>query len=308
MSAVQPFSFIAFSEWLSLDRKLSPHTVRAYQTDLRSLLQFLAQHWDCDHVEQNLANVSIADLRAWLADRHQRQECSPRSNARALATVRSVANFCEKHCGFTLTAATMIKGPRLPVLLPRPLEESSVRAVLAFPGTEDTSTPPWMIARDRAILMLLYGAGLRLGEALALPGDLTIGESLRFIGKRQKERIVPLLPIVQEHLRAYRQLCPFSLTSDTKFFRGARGNTLNPGHIQKLLRHMRAQLGLPETATPHALRHSFASHILETCDDLRSLQELLGHASLVTTQNYAKVTNTKLRRTYAQAHPRQRKK
>lgn len=299
---IKSFHVHDYVTWLSVDRGLSRHTVRAYQTDVLSLLDFLGGHKEADTPTEALKDLSLADLRAWLAHRHARGN-SHRSQARALAALKSLAHYCDIFMGVTIDCVEKITGPRLPALLPRPLEEDHIITLLA--SHQERDAPAWVVARDHAVMLLMYGAGLRLGEVLSLVANAaTHRPTLTVMGKRSKERRVPLLPMIQEAIADYRALCPYVLSPGTALFRGLRGGPLNAGHIQKSVRHLRAQLGLSDSVTPHALRHSFATHILSRCDDLRSLQELLGHASLATTQNYARVSQTKLRETYAKAHPR----
>jgi len=283
-----------WSAHLRDNRRMSLHTVRAYEATGLRLIAFLAEHYGG---APDLARVEASDLRAFLAARRG-DGIGNASAARELSAVRSFLIFAGGE-----DAMPRIKGPRVKKGLPRPISPSEALA-LADDVSEQASDA-WIAARDWAVLLLLYGAGLRISEALGLTGDvLPLGEAMRVTGKRDKTRIVPLLAAVREAIAAYVTLTPYSPSSDAPLFRGARGGPLNPAIIRRSVRAARSRLGLGERTTPHALRHSFATHLLAGGADLRSLQELLGHASLTSTQIYTAVDTAYLLDVYQTAHPR----
>lgn len=296
----------AWCRWLSAERRLAARTELAYHQDLKAFVRFLAEHRGGRVALADLAAIELADLRAWLAARH-RDGLARTSTARAVAAVRSFYRFLDRRQGIHNPALLAMRTPRLPHRLPRPLAEEDARDLIA--GARIEANQPWLGKRDTALLLLLYGAGLRIGEALALdrrdigrdPRDL---RGLRVRGKGDKERLVPVLPVVAEAIAAYLAATPSPPLPDEPLFKGARGGRLHPGVVQKQVRQLRVGLGLPETATPHALRHSFATHLLSDGADLRAIQELLGHASLSTTQGYTEVDGKRLLALYAKAHPR----
>ncbi len=288
----------AFADHLRRDRRRSAHTVRAYQATAERLLGFLSGHWGEAVDAAALATVSTADLRAFLAMRRA-EGLGNASAARELSAVRGFLDFASGHAG----AAPPIKGPRAKKGVPRPI--SPDEAVALAEDVAENAAEPWIAARDWAVLMLLYGAGLRIGEAMGLTGDvLPLGEVLRVTGKRAKTRQVPLLPQVRAAVEAYAGACPWPVARGAPLFRGAKGGPLSPAIIRRSVRAARARLGLGERTTPHALRHSFATHLLGRGADLRSLQELLGHASLSSTQIYTQVDAAHLLDVYRNAHPR----
>ncbi|MEZ5669940.1 MAG: tyrosine recombinase XerC [Alphaproteobacteria bacterium] len=294
----------AWLQWLAAERRASAHTVAAYRRDLMGFTRFVAEHCGGSVDFASLAGLRAADLRAWLAARHGDGRAKT-STARALSVVRSFYRHLRRRHGVENAAVATIRSPRLPVTAPRPLNEADARAAIdlaaALPDRE------WIGLRDAALATLLYGCGLRIGEALALDGrDRPAGGLLRVMGKGGKERQVPVLPVVTEALAAYEAACPFPLTAGAPLFRGARGGRLQPAVAQKAMRLVRGALGLPASATPHALRHSFATHLLAGGGDLRTIQELLGHASLAATQRYTAVDESRLRAVYDAAHPRAR--
>lgn len=249
-----------------------------------------------------LARLRVTDMRAWMA--HERARgVSARSLARALSAVKNFAGWMAERDGFDATAILAARAPKYRRRLPRPLSEDAAKAVI---GTvELQSDEPWVAARDTAVITLLYGCGLRISEALGLTDAvLPLGERLRIRGKGGKERIVPVLAAAREAVQDYVDLCPFDLGTGAALFRGKRGGPLNPRLIAKAMERTRMQLGLPASATPHALRHSFATHLLSAGGDLRAIQELLGHASLATTQAYTAVDTARLMEVYQSAHPR----
>lgn len=286
---------IAFARHLTRDRRRSAHTVRAYQATAERLLAFLRDHWGGPVEAGGLAKVTAADLRAFLAVRRG-EGLSNASAARELSAVRAFLAFAG-------VPAPRLAGPRVKKGLPRPIAPAEV-ITLAEEVSEDAAEP-WIAARDWAVLLLLYGAGLRIGEAMALtPAILPLGDTLRVTGKRGKTRIVPLLPAVRAAVEAYAAACPYALTPEAPLFRGAKGGALSPAIIRRSVRAARVRLGLSDRTTPHALRHSFATHLLGRGADLRALQELLGHASLGSTQIYTAVDAAHLLDVYRNAHPR----
>ncbi len=293
-------------EWLdnlARERRLSANTLEAYERDTRQFLRFLTGHLGGPPRVADIHTLRPADLRAFLAAR-RRQGSGARSLGRHLAGLRSFLRYLERQGLINAAAAGAVRAPRQPKSLPKPLSD---RQALAVVGQEaQLQEEPWIAARDAAVLTLLYGCGLRISEALALTaGDLEAGtSSLRVTGKGGKIRIVPLLPVVVEAVTAYRKLCPYTPAPDQPLFRGARGGPLQPAIIQRGMQKLRGALGLPDTATPHALRHSFATHLLAGGGDLRTIQELLGHASLSTTQVYTGVDTLRLLEVYDRAHPR----
>lgn len=289
-------------DWLAKERRASRHTVAAYARDISAFIQFTSEHNGKAPGLNNLAALELGDFRSWLAWLAQR-ELTAASRARAVAALRSWYRWLDRTGQMHNDAVNLLRLPKIEKRMPRPL--ASTEAVALTESTAITVDEPWLAARDQALFMLLYGAGLRLGEALALNhGDLSGGDRLVVRGKGNKQRIVPLLPQIKAALAAYGKIKPFATDLDAPVFTGARGKRLNPGVAERQMRVLRAVLGLPDTATPHALRHSFATHLLASGADLRSLQELLGHASLSTTQLYTKVATTELMQIYQAAHPR----
>jgi integrase/recombinase XerC len=287
----------AFGRHLARDRRRSAHTVRAYLATALRLLRFLGGHWGELPDAKRLATVTAADLRAYLAHRRG-QGLGNASAARELSAVRAFLAFAAGK-----EAMPRLKGPRVKKGVPRPV--SPQEAVSLAEDVSEAAAEPWLAARDRAVLLLLYGAGLRVGEAVALTAAvLPLGETIAVTGKRDKTRIVPLLPQVREAIEAYAASCPWPLPREGALFRGARGGPLSPAIVRRAVRAARGRLGLPERTTPHALRHSFATHLLGRGADLRALQELLGHASLSSTQIYTAVDAAHLMDVYRNAHPR----
>lgn len=290
---------LLFAAYLARDRRRSAHTVRAYEATAVRLIAFLGRHWGETVTRAALGRVSAADLRAYLA--HRRGDgLSNASAARELSAVRAFLKFAG---GADDTDIPRLRGPRVKKGIPRPIAPDEAVA-LAEEVAED-AREPWIAARDLAVLLLLYGAGLRIGEAMGLTGAvLPLGETLRVTGKRGKTRIVPLLPQVREAVEDYVRRSPYGTAPGEALFRGARGGPLSPAIIRRSVRAARVRLGLPARTTPHALRHSFATHLLGRGADLRALQELLGHASLSSTQIYTAVDAAHLLDVYRNAHPR----
>ncbi len=303
--AISPAARAALEEWLSHLRALdgrAEKTVTAYAADVRGWLAFLALHRGGTEGLRGLADPPVADLRAWMA--HERgRGVSARSLARALSAVKGFTRWLSDRQGTEATALLSSRAPRFRKKLPRPLSVEGAADVLESVG--DDARAPWIAARDTAVVTLLYGCGLRISEALGLTGaDHPLPEVLRILGKGGKERLVPVLPAARAAVARYAGLCPFDLPPAGPLFRGARGGALNPRLIAAAMERVRNRLGLPATATPHALRHSFATHLLAAGGDLRAIQELLGHASLSTTQAYTAVDAARLMEVYEKAHPR----
>ena len=280
------------------------NTRTAYGADVGAFLEFLARHHGEGLGLDRLARVSQSGMRALLAQERGRG-LSARSAARRLSSVKSFIRWLADRESFDATAVLAARSPKYQRRLPRPLTEAAARDMI---GTvADQAAQPWVAARDAAVLTLLYGCGLRISEALALTGaSATLPDALRIRGKGGKERVVPVLPVARQAVADYVRLCPYPLAGepDRALFRGARGGPLNPRIVAKAMELARGGLGLPATATPHALRHSFATHLLAAGGDLRAIQELLGHASLSTTQAYTAVDSARLLEIYARSHPR----
>ncbi|WP_425228113.1 tyrosine recombinase XerC [Sphingomonas sp.] len=289
----------AYAQHLARDRRRSVHTVRAYQATAERLLGFLQAHWGEAVDAAALGKVSAADLRAFLAARRA-EGLGNASAARELSAVRGFLAWALKDSG---VEAPRLRGPRVKKGVPRPV--SPADAVALAEEVADDAAQPWIAARDWAVLLLLYGAGLRIGEAMALPARvLPLGETLSVIGKRDKTRVVPLLPAIRTAIEAYVAATPWPVRGDAPLFRGAKGGPLAAAVVRRSVRAARGRLGLGERTTPHALRHSFATHLLGRGADLRALQELLGHASLGSTQIYTAVDAALLMDVYRNAHPR----
>jgi integrase/recombinase XerC len=277
-------------------------TVTAYRTDVQGFLGFLAGHLGEAGGVAMLSEVRVPDMRAWMA--HERgRGLTARSLARALSAVKGFAGWAADRQGVVVDAILAARAPKFQKGLPRPLSVPAAQDMLD--RVELQAAEPWIAARDAAVVTLLYGCGLRISEALGLRGaDHPLPAMLRITGKGGKERQVPVLPAAREAVAAYVAAAPFPVDPDGPLFRGARGGALNPRLIQKVMEQARLQLGLPASATPHALRHSFATHLLAAGGDLRAIQELLGHASLSTTQGYTAVDQAHLMAVYQRAHPR----
>ncbi|MDS9466561.1 tyrosine recombinase XerC [Paracoccus sp. MBLB3053] len=303
--ALAPLMADQLARWLDSERAArdrSDHTIRAYQADLLAFLSFLGGHFGAPALPATLGNLTQSEMRSFAAAERARG-LSARSLARRLSAVRSFIRWMSDRHGFDASKALASRGPKFTRSLPRPLAPDQAQALLELAA--DAHPEPWIAARDAAVLTLLYGCGLRISEALQLDGaDWPLREALTIRGKGQKERQVPVLPVARDAIAEYLRLCPFPLESDAPLFRGARGGRLNPTVLGGAMRQMRQSLGLPATATPHALRHSFATHLLAAGGDLRTIQELLGHASLSTTQVYTGVDDAHLLAVYRAAHPR----
>lgn len=295
-----------FTVWLETERRASEKTIEAYQRDIGNFIGFLVEHLGGEPHVSDLKRLSRHDVVAWLARRRTEDNLAASSRARAASSLRAFFKFLDRRLDAANAKAMMFESPRRPHRLPRPLPEKLASEAIDIAGDGDgEDVPEWVLARDAAILSLLYGAGLRLSEALSLTGrDTPAPEQLRVYGKGRKVRIVPLIRAVREAVNEYRKLCPYPAAPEEPLFRGEKGGPLNPRMVQRLMEKLRFRLGLPETATPHALRHSFATHLLANGGDLRSIQALLGHASLSTTQIYTGVDAARLMKVHAEAHPR----
>jgi integrase/recombinase XerC len=297
----------ALGTWLDHIRALegaSPRTVEAYAADLRGFLGFVTRHHGESLGRAALARITISDMRAWMASERGRG-LSPRSLARSLSAVKTFARWLAERDGFDPTPILSARSPRFKKKLPRPLAPDAARAMLD--AVEMQAPLPWVAARDLAVVTVLWGCGLRISEALALSGrDHPLPDTLRIAGKGGRQRVVPVLPAARQAVDDYVALCPWPVEPDAPLFRGIRGGALSPRLVQQGMARARAGLGLPATATPHALRHSFATHLLNAGGDLRTIQELLGHASLSTTQVYTAVDGARLVDVYQAAHPRAR--
>jgi integrase/recombinase XerC len=290
-----------WDDHLRHDRRRSPHTARAYVATAHRLIDFLAEHLGGPVSPGSLAGLQPADLRAFLA-RRRAEGLGNSSAARELSAVRAFLAFAAAESG-NEAQLPRLRGPKRPRSVPRPI--SPAEAVALAEEVGEDAREPWIAARDQAVLLLLYGSGLRVAEALGLTGAaLPLGDALTVTGKRSKTRIVPLLPQVRDAILAYLALSPHPPAKDQPLFRGARGGPLNGELVRRAVRRARVRLGLSERTTPHALRHSFATHLLGRGADLRSLQELLGHASLSSTQIYTAVDAAHLMDVYRNAHPR----
>ncbi len=298
------------ARWLSSlasVRRMSARTVEAYQRDVTQFLSFLASHLGGAPSLKKLAALQPQDVRAFMAARRG-SGAGSRTLMRSLAGTRSFARFLERNGKGKVAALAAVRAPKISRSLPKPLTVSSAKRIADADLRAGEDREPWVLARDAAVLALLYGSGLRIAEALSLtraavprPGA---SDAITVTGKGNKARMVPVLPRVLELIADYLSLCPYDIAPDAKLFVGAKGGPLSPRIIQLAMERLRDALGLPETATPHALRHSFATHLLARGGDLRAIQELLGHASLSTTQIYTAVDTERLLDVYKSAHPR----
>ena len=295
----------ALSGWLDRLRAVegrSETTVTAYRRDVAGFLTFLAGYRGGTFGRAGLADLRQTDLRAWMACRRE-DGVSARTLARELSSVKGFLSWMAERDGHDATAPLSVRAPKYQRKLPRPLTPEGARDMIGM--VEAQATSDWTAARDAAVLTLLWGLGLRISEALSLTGgDLPLGRALTIRGKGGKDRVVPVIPAAAAAVDAYVRLCPFPMTAREPVFRGTRGGPLNPRLVAKAMETARGALGLPATATPHAMRHSFATHLLHAGGDLRAIQELLGHASLSTTQAYTGIDTARLMEVYAAAHPR----
>ena len=302
---ISPAARDALATWLDQQRALNgaaENTITAYQGDVADFLAFITLHKADSQGLGALAQITISDMRAWMA-RTRGGDVGARSMARKLSAVKAFYRWLSEREGFEPTAVLSTRSPKFQKKLPRPLAVDAAKALLECVKTQ--TDRPWIASRDVAVLTLLWGCGLRISEALGLKGrDAPLPDVLRIVGKGGKERIVPVLPAAREAVEAYLRLCPHPHQDDAPLFRAIRGGALGPRAIAQVMADARMQLGLPATATPHAMRHSFATHLLDAGGDLRAIQELLGHASLSTTQAYTAVDTARLMEVYNRSHPR----
>jgi integrase/recombinase XerC len=306
--AAAPDVTAEIGRWLSYlgaERRMSAKTLEAYRRDVGQFLVFMTEHMGGAPSLKALAKLTPADIRAFMAARRA-QGAGNRSLMRTLAGTRSFARFLERNGKGKVGALAAVRTPKLARTLPKPLSIASARRISDTDLRAGEEREPWILARDAAVLALLYGAGLRISEALSLKRQDVVGapDALRVIGKGNKTRIVPVLPQINKAIADYIAVCPYELPADGMLFVGARGGPLSARVVQLAMARLRGALGLPDSATPHALRHSFATHLLARGGDLRAIQELLGHASLSTTQIYTAVDSERLLEVYASAHPR----
>lgn len=302
---IQPGLADALDRWLAEMQSVAGRadaTLVSYRHDVLGFLGFLQNYEGNGLGAGSLGHLTTRSMRAWMA--HERARgLSARSLARALSAVKGFVSWVAEREGFDPSAVLMVRSPRFKAKLPRPLAEDAAKAVLSM--VEEQTDSDWVAARDLAVMTLLYGCGLRISEALSLTAeDLPLTSSMRIVGKGGKERIVPVIPVAREATDRYMALCPFEIGAGSRIFRGVRGGPLSARQVQKTMETARALLGLPATATPHAMRHSFATHLLSAGGDLRTIQELLGHASLSTTQTYTAVDTARLLEVYDATHPR----
>ncbi|UDF03681.1 tyrosine recombinase XerC [Asticcacaulis sp. AND118] len=295
-------------EWLhylKAQKRVSPRTLEAYGHAFALYIGHLRRSLGADIDLKDMAHLNSADIRGWMAYLRGKDEpLSARSLAQHLSAIKSFHSYLDLHLGYANAQVALTQGPRLKTSLPRPLNEDQAQGLLNEVEL-DPDRAEWEAARDRAVLLLLYGCGLRISEALSLKlKDTPLGDTLRIVGKGNKTRLVPVLDPVREAVETYKRRQPFPLTTEDDLFRAPRGGPLSPRHVQLSVQHLRSRLGLSDRATPHALRHSFATHLLGSGADLRSIQELLGHASLSTTQKYTQVDAERLMSAYAAAHPK----
>ncbi len=289
-----------WQQWLKVEKNVSKHTLRAYAGDLSQFVRFLSNHKGKAVGINDVASASLPDFRSWMS-RQTVNGAAASSRARTLSGLKNFLGWLDKQGIAHNAAIKTVRTPKQPRKLPRPLQEQQ-----AFRLLEKAEGDDWVTLRDKALFTLLYGCGLRIDEALSLNiNDLPRDGFLRVIGKGRKERQVPVLPLVNDALSAYRDACPYAEESTRPLFVGTKnGKRLNQGVAQKAMRDLRGALNLPETATPHALRHSFATHLLQNGANLREIQELLGHASLSTTQRYTDINAEEMIAIYKKAHPR----
>ncbi|MDR1266995.1 MAG: tyrosine recombinase XerC [Holosporales bacterium] len=293
--------FSAWVAWMQEEKQYAANTVSAYIKDGRSFIDFFV-HYQGGEQEISWEALTPQDIRAWLAHRLQAGGCA-RSNARALSALRTFYGFLRKRFQVTTNVFLLIRKPKTPKLLPHPLEHQVLEMLLS----EEIGLahePPWMLKRDRALYVFLYATGVRISEALGVTGKiLQASGTISLVGKGNKERLVPLLPMVLQKMREYAEACPYALEPDKAFFLNLHGRPLGASHVRGRLHRLRTSFGLPSYTTPHAFRHSFATHLLAEGADLRTVQELLGHASLASTQIYVDVADQKILEVYRKAHP-----
>ena len=289
---------------LAHEKRASPHTLRAYGDDMDRFLEFLHGHIGGGVNEKALGKLVPADIRAFITVRRQ-EGLGAKGVQRALAAVRSFFKYLARENILDSAAARNTRTPRIRRGLPRPLSETDAARAIEVASEEHERKPDWIAKRDAALLTLLYGAGLRISEALSLKRrDVPLASSLTILGKGNKERVVPLIDAIRESIASYEKEIPFTGAKDSPLFLSRRGKPMSPRAAHLLMQRLRGALGLSARATPHAMRHSFATHLLANGGDLRAVQELLGHASLSTTQTYTEIDTRKLMEVYEKAHPR----
>lgn len=292
----------AWEGWLMDVRRLSANAVKAYVADVENFCGFLARHHGNTLSDAQFAKLSLSEMRAWMASRAE-EEKQATSNMRALSSVRSIYRYLRKHEGVENTVADRFSVRRGVAPLPRALSVEDMLKLIE--QCDELQEEHWLAKRDKALFMVIYGCGLRISEALSLTcRDISAKQRfLRIRGKGNKEREIPLLPAIYASIASYRESVPYAQTESSSLFLGEKGGVLNPGVVQRQLRHLRGLLSLPESTTPHALRHSYATHLLASGANLRDIQELLGHESLSTTQRYTKVDTERLKQQYLTSHP-----
>lgn len=291
-----------WDDYLVHEKQVSKHTLRAYSADVGHFIDFLFNHFGKNPGLNDLSEVSIRDFRAWMS-RQAMDGTSNASRARSLSGIKNFLTWLDKQGILHNAAINAVRSPKLPHKLPRPMHEAQAFDVIDHAGLNEKQD--WIGMRNTALFMLLYGCGLRIDEALSLRiSEMPRDGFLRVVGKGSKERQVPVMALVERTLKEYLSECPFPYDQSRAVFLGARGQRLNQGVAQKAMRDVRRSLGLPETVTPHAFRHSFATHLLQNGANLREIQELLGHSSLSTTQRYTEVNAEEMFKTYKAAHPR----
>jgi len=293
----------AFIDYARDERRLATHTVSAYTSDLARFLGFTRAHTGIEPGPVALSKLGARDIRAFLAAR-RRDGLSDASIARLLSSIKALYRWLDRVHGLSNAEIDYLEGPKRPARLPRPVSVDVAKDMIDL-AEHNLEKPVWVGARDAAVLSLLYGAGLRISEALSLTGaEANLPERLRIVGKGGKTRIVPVLPAIRKAVSEYVRTCPYALGAKDPLFRGEKGGSLSPRIVQARVQLLRGELGLPKTATPHALRHAFATHLLANGADLRAIQTLLGHASLSTTQVYTAVDGERLKAVHREAHPR----
>jgi integrase/recombinase XerC len=296
---------ILIESWLSYSLKIrgsQPNTIEAYRRDVQKFIKYLSLYYGDEIDKYRLEKVDLATLRSWISN-EKKNSLSDRSLLREISAVKSFYNWLFLNEGIDNAIISNFKGPKLKQRLPRPLSVDDTKNLLEFVKNESSNS--WTASRDIAILILLYGCGLRISEALALKFDIIpLPDVIKIKGKSNKERLIPILPIAQESIKKYLEACPFKFNTGDQLFLGLRGKRLNPKLIQNVIVKARNFLGLPQTVTPHALRHSFATHLLSAGGDLRTIQELLGHKSLSSTQIYTGVDQGRIMEVFKEAHPR----
>lgn len=288
--------------WVLHEKKYAQHTFASYERDVRSFLIFFQEYKGEEVTLSALEHIKLQDFRAFLAHLDQKEQAKT-SISRSLSGVKNFFCYLKRFHGFQNDEILKVRHPKLPKYLPKALVAEDTQEILSSIG--EYQDFPWIQKRDEAVIALLYGAGLRISEALGLrQKDFQGKEAVRVLGKGNKERIIPILPVIWQKIEDYLKLCPYPLSKDDHLFRGEKGGELHPAILQRQMKKLRLAMGLPPSATPHALRHSFATHILGNGGDLRSIQELLGHTSLSTTQRYTEVDQVTLTNLYKKAHPR----